>query len=386
MTKKIKVGIIGAGMAGQAHAFGYRNAAMAVSNEIAVELYAIADPNVALAHKVADRYGFEKAIGDIDELINSDVDVISVALPNFLYAEILPKVIASGKHLFAEKPLGRNSEESAALLELSKTSDAVIGVGFSFRRLPGLAALAAAAKEGLFGEIHTARAWYLADYAADPKGALSWRYSLEGAGPGALLDIGAHAIDALQFVAGNVAEVSSASLTTVIKERPKAAAGATGHGASTSDEVGPVTNDDIALLSAVHENGAVSQVSLSRIAHGVPNSLGVEVYGTKGSGSFDSMSSGEFRIFEAGKGDPRFNGAKRVITGPAHPYFSDVAAMPGAGVGMGYAEAFIAEIQEFLVAVNGGKPMETDFAVAHQMMKVVDAAVASDAAQAPVTL
>lgn len=386
MTKKIKVGIIGAGMAGQAHAFGYRNAAMAVSNDIAVELYAIADPNVALAQKVADRYGFEKAIGDIDELINSDVDVISVALPNFLYAEVLPKVIASGKHLFAEKPLGRNSEESAALLELSKTSEAVIGVGFSFRRLPGLAALAAAAKAGVFGEIHTARAWYLADYAADPKGALSWRYSLEGAGPGALLDIGAHAIDALQFVAGNVAEVSSASLTTVIKERPKAAAGATGHGASTSDEVGPVTNDDIALLSAVHENGAVSQVSLSRIAHGVPNSLGVEVYGTKGSGSFDSMSSGEFHIFEVGAGDPRFNGAKRVITGPAHPYFSDVAAMPGAGVGTGYAEAFIAEIQEFLVAVNGGKPMETDFAVAHQMMKVVDAAVASDASRAPVSL
>ena len=386
MTKKIKVGIIGAGMAGQAHAFGYRNAAMAVSNDIAVELYAIADPNVTLAQKVADRYGFEKAIADIDELINSDVDVISVALPNFLYAEILPKVIASGKHLFAEKPLGRNSAESAALLELSKTSDAVIGVGFSFRRLPGLAALAAAAKEGLFGEIHTARAWYLADYAADPKGALSWRYSLEGAGPGALLDIGAHAIDALQFVAGNVAEVSSASLTTVIKERPKAAAGATGHGASTSDEVGPVTNDDIALLSAVHENGAVSQVSLSRIAHGVPNSLGVEVYGTKGSGSFDSMSSGEFHIFEAGAGDSRFNGAKRVITGPAHPYFSDVAAMPGAGVGTGYAEAFIAEIQEFLVAVNGGKPMETDFAVAHQMMKVVDAAVASDKEQKPVAL
>ena len=386
MTKKIKVGIIGAGMAGQAHAFGYRNAAMAVSNDIAVELYAIADPNLALAQKVADRYGFEKAIADIDELINSDVDVISVALPNFLYAEIPPKVIASGKHLFAEKPLGRNSAESAALLELSKTSDAVIGVGFSFRRLPGLAALAAAAKEGLFGEIHTARAWYLADYAADPKGALSWRYSLEGAGPGALLDIGAHAIDALQFVAGNVAEVSSASLTTVIKERPKAAAGATGHGASTSDEVGPVTNDDIALLSAVHENGAVSQVSLSRIAHGVPNSLGVEVYGTKGSGSFDSMSSGEFHIFEAGAGDSRFNGAKRVITGPAHPYFSDVAAMPGAGVGTGYAEAFIAEIQEFLIAVNGGKPMETDFAVAHQMMKVVDAAVASNKEQRPVAL
>jgi len=386
MTKTIKVGIIGAGMAGQAHAFGYRNASMALSSQIRVELVAIADPNLELAQRVADRYGFSKAIGNIDELIASDVDVISVALPNFLHAEILPKVIASGKHLFAEKPIGRNTGESGQLLALANGIDAVTGVGFSFRRLPGLAALAQAAREGVFGKIHSARAWYLADYAADPKGALSWRYSLQQAGPGALLDIGSHAIDALQFVVGDVAEVTSANLETVIKERPKAAAGSIGHGASTSTETGPVDNDDIALLAAKHINGAVSQVTLSRIAHGQPNSLGVQVFGDKGSGLFDSMSGGEFHVFEAGLGDGRFNGTKRVITGPAHPYFNDVAAMPGGGVGTGYAEAFVAEIQEFLYAVNTGTTMSTGFAEAHQMMKVVDAAVESAAARKPIQL
>ncbi|MEY4743753.1 MAG: hypothetical protein RIR34_1092 [Actinomycetota bacterium] len=386
MTKTLKVGIIGAGMAGQAHAFGYRNASMALSSEIKVELYAIADPNLALAQKVADRYGFSKAIADIDELINSDVDAISVALPNFLHAEVLPKVIASGKHLFAEKPIGRNTKESSALLALAQQSKAITGVGFSFRRLPGLAALAQAACEGVFGEIHSARAWYLADYAADPKGALSWRYSFEQAGPGALLDIGSHAIDALQFVVGDVEEVTSANLVTVIKDRPKAAAGAIGHGASTSTETGPVTNDDIAHLSTKHANGAVSQVSMSRIAHGMPNTLGVEVFGTKGSGLFDSMSAGEFHIFEAGLGEAKFNGTKRIITGPNHPYFNDVAAMPGAGVGTGYAEAFVAEIQEFLVAVNTNTPMSTGFGEAHQMMKVVDAALASSEGSKPVKL
>lgn len=386
MTKTIKVGIIGAGMAGQAHAFGYRNASMALSSQIRVELVAIADPNLELAQRVADRYGFSKAIGNIDELIASDVDVISVALPNFLHAEILPKVIASGKHLFAEKPIGRNTGESGQLLALANGIDAVTGVGFSFRRLPGLAALAQAAREGVFGKIHSARAWYLADYAADPKGALSWRYSLQQAGPGALLDIGSHAIDALQFVVGDVAEVTSANLETVIKERPKAAAGSIGHGASTSTETGPVDNDDIALLAAKHINGAVSQVTLSRIAHGQPNSLGVQVFGDKGSGLFDSMSGGEFHVFEAGLGDGRFNGTKRVITGPAHPYFNDVAAMPGGGVGTGYAEAFVAEIQEFLYVVNTGTTMSTGFAEAHQMMKVVDAAVESAAARKPIQL
>ncbi len=386
MTTTLKVGIIGAGMAGQAHAFGYRNASMSVSDTIRVELYAIADPNLALAQKVADRYGFQTALENIDDLINSDVDVISVALPNFLHAEILPKVIASGKHVFAEKPIGRDSAESGALTALAEASDAVLGVGFSFRRLPGLAALAQAAHSGMFGTIHTARAWYHADYASDPSGALSWRYASSQAGPGALLDIGAHAIDALQFVAGDIAEVTSASLRTVITERPVAAAGSVGHGASTSTERGPVTNDDVALVTAVHESGAISQVSLSRIAHGVPNSLGVEVYGTAGSGWFDSISGNEFHVFEAGLGNPAFNGPRRVFTGPNHPYFTNVAAMPGAGVGTGYAEAFTAEIQEFLVCVGSGQPMDTHFGVAHQTMKVVDAALMSAAEHRPVAL
>lgn len=376
----VRIGIIGAGMAGQAHAFGYRNAMMAADfADIDVVLHTIADPNLALAESVAHRYGFAHATADIDALLaDPEVDAISVALPNHLHKDVLPRVIASGKHLFAEKPIGRTPVEAEHLAELAEASDAVTGVGFSFRRLPGLAAVAQAVRSGAIGEVHTVRAWYNADYAADPSGALSWRYSQELSGGGALLDIGAHAIDAAQFVAGDVTRVLSSTLRTVIGERPLPAAGAIGHGGSASSERGPVTNDDVALLTTQFANGAVGQITLSRIAHGVPNSLGVEAFGSEGSISFDSISAGEFHLFEArtpsaaGRG---FNGARRIITGPDHPYFTDVAAMPGAGVGTGYAEAFVAEIQEFLRCVRDHRPMDTDFATAVRMMAVVGAAL-----------
>ncbi|WP_271986283.1 Gfo/Idh/MocA family protein [Pseudoclavibacter terrae] len=376
MTTPIRVAVIGAGMAGQAHAFGYRNAMMSVSTPISVELVAIADPNLPLAQSVAARYGFAEAIGDIDALLErDDIDAISVALPNFLHAEVLPKVIASGKHVFAEKPIGRTVEEASSLQELADASDAVTGVGFSFRRLPGLAALAAAIADGRIGEVHTVRGWYNADYAADPAGALSWRYSQEQSGGGALLDIGSHAIDAVQFVAGQISRVDNTTLRTVIAERPVPSAGAIGHGASASNERGPVTNDDIALLSVSFHNGAVGQISLSRIAQGVPNALGVEVFGTRGHASFNSINSGEFVLFEDGLTDAAYNGPRHIVTGPAHPYFTDVAAMPGGGVGTGYAEAFTAEIQEFLRCVAAGTEMDTDFAAASAMMNVVGAAL-----------
>ncbi|APX01417.1 Gfo/Idh/MocA family protein [Arthrobacter sp. QXT-31] len=377
MTTTLRIGIIGAGMAGQAHAFGYRNAMMARDlADVDVQLHTIADPNLELAQSVAKRYGFANAVADIDAfLANPEIDAVSVALPNHLHAQILPKVIASGKHLFAEKPIGRTREEAAWLADLAQASTAVTGVGFSFRRLPGLAALAQAVENGAVGQIHTVRAWYNADYAADPSGALSWRYSQEQSGGGALLDIGAHAIDAAQFVVGPVSRVLNSTLRTVITERPKPAAGAIGHGGTTTSERGPVTNDDVALVTVEFDGGAVGQISLSRIASGIPNSLGVEVFGSEGHALFDSISAGEFHLFQNGTAAAAVNGPRRIFTGPEHPYFNDVAAMPGAGVGTGYAEAFVAEIQEFLRCVRDNRTMDTNFNTALAMMGVVGAAL-----------
>ena len=132
------------------------------------------------------------------------------------------------------------------------------------------------------------------------------------------------------------------------------------------------------------DSGAIGQIALSRIAAGVPNSLGVEVFGSAGSAVFDSISAGEFHLFENATSPAAYNGPRRIFTGPAHPYFSDVAAMPGAGVGTGYAEAFVAEIQEFLRAITNGTPIDTDFATATAMMNVVGAAFESARTRGPV--
>lgn len=377
--KTIRAAVVGAGMAGQAHAFGYRNATMAADlADVRVELATIVDPNLELAQTVKNRYGFEKAVADIDEMLaDPSIDVVNVALPNNLHAQVLPKVIASGKHLFAEKPIGRTPAEAAELARLAAGSDAVTGVGFSFRRLPGLAAIAQAVAEGQIGEVYSVRAWYYADYAADPQGALSWRYDQELSGGGAVLDIGAHAIDAAQFVAGPIETVLDAQLRTVIAQRPKPAAGGIGHHAAVTDETGPVTNDDVAVITAQFENGAVGTVTLNRIAYGMPNSLGVEVYGTNGHALFDSIAGGQFHVFTADAANPATNGPRRVFTSPAHPYFVDVAPMPGGGVGTGYGEAFVAEVQEFVRCVRDDKPMDTDFATAESMMRIVGAAIAA---------
>ena len=286
--QKIRVALVGAGAAGQAHAFGYRNVSMAAGLDVVdVDLAVVVDPNVELARRTADRYGYADATADLQRVVDDpSIDAISVALPNSVHAEVLPAILRSGKHVLTEKPLGRSAGEAVGLVALADQSPAVTGVGFSFRRLPGLAAVRNLVADGAIGTVQSFTAWYNADYGASPDAPFSWRYAKETAGAGALIDIGTHAIDAVQHVIAPVRQVISSRLHTAITRRP----------ISGSTDVGVVDTDDIALLTVQTADGAIGQIHVNRIASGIPNSLGLEIHGSRGHARFDSIASGEFHV------------------------------------------------------------------------------------------
>ena len=60
--------------------------------------------------------------------------------------------------------------------------------------------------------------------------------------------------------------------------------------------------------------------------------------------------------------------------------------MPGGGVGTGYAEAFVAEIQHFVRCILAEEPMDTSFASALRVMRVVDAAIEAADTQSAVVI
>jgi predicted dehydrogenase len=375
IPRTLRVALVGAGAAGQAHAFGYRNVSMAAGLEaVRIDMAVVVDPNVELARRTADRYGYADATADLRRVLDDpSIDAISVALPNSVHAEVLPAILRSGKHVLTEKPLGRDAAEAAELVALAEQSNAITGVGFSFRRLPSLAAVHDLVAANAIGSVHSFTAWYNADYAASADAPFSWRYSRETAGAGALIDIGTHAIDAVQYVVAPVGAVISSTLRTIIGRRP----------IPGSSEFGIVDTDDIALLTVELTNGAVGQIHVNRIASGVPNSLGLEIHGSDGHARFDSIAAGEFHVHIDG-GPAPLAGPRRVFTSPHHPYFTDVAAMPGGGVGTGYAEAFVAEVQHFVRCIIANTPMDTSFSSAHRVMRVVDAAKESAVRAAPV--
>ena len=92
---------------------------------------------------------------------------------------MIPRLLAAGKHVLAEKPLGRSAAEAHRFATAADAAGLVGGVGFSFRRLPAIEAIAQVVAGGGIGEAWHATAWYLTDYAATPATPLSWRYDRE---------------------------------------------------------------------------------------------------------------------------------------------------------------------------------------------------------------
>ncbi|MDA8261900.1 MAG: Gfo/Idh/MocA family oxidoreductase [Actinomycetota bacterium] len=389
MNRKVTVAVIGAGMAGQAHAYGYRNAAMHPAlSDVDIELSTIADANGELAESVSKRFGFTRAAESVDAVVyDESIDAVSVALPNFAYAEVIPRLIRAGKHVLAEKPLGRSAAEAFGFATAADAAEVVHGVGFSFSRLGAIEAIETLLKTGAIGDVRHLSAWYLTDYAATEETPFSWRYDKSLAGGGAIVDVGAHVISVIERLAGPITRVLAAEARTVIPARRIPAAAIVGHGrAELTSHTAAVTTDDVTDVVTELAGGGLAQITASRAATGFPNSLGFQIIGSEGSVAFDSVHADEFQLFQRSTAPAESNGFRTVLVGPEQPAFGYTVPMPARGVGSGYGSAFVAQAQDFIRSIVSGSPIANDFWAGYQTMLACDAAQLAAAEHRPVDI
>jgi predicted dehydrogenase len=347
------IAVIGAGMAGRAHAAAYRVAPTLYASTLPPLRYvSIGDANAELGDLAARRFGYERSDTDWRAIAeNPDIDVVSVVVANFLHREMVEGLVAAGKHVLCEKPLSDTLDDARAMADLARSADTVVRVGFTFRRAPGVAMLRKLVTDGTLGAVQHVDVRYYCDYASDPKGPISWRFK-GGPGTGALADVGSHAAYLAEFVAGDISEVSGGRFTTAITQRPKPL-GAVLRGAdvAVSDELDAVENDDYASFSAKFAQG-VGVVEVSRVAAGHPNGLVIEVYGDAGAAVWELERPGEFQLVLGSDPSP-VRGFRRVVLGPDAPYFAGGLAMDAQGVGVGQNEGFGYQARAFLEEVAG---------------------------------
>jgi predicted dehydrogenase len=353
-SESIGVAVVGAGMAGRAHAAGYRSATTLYDAGLPeVRLVAIADVNAAFAADTARRFGYRRAEPGWEAVAAApDVDVVSVVVANPLHRQIVEGLLAAGKHVLCEKPMAPSVEDATAMVAAAKAAGRQAAVGFTFRRSPAIAAIRDQLRGGAIGRPLHFNGHYWCDYGCDPRAPMSWRYK-GGPGSGALSDIGSHLLDLAEFLCGPIRSVRGAVLSTVVAERPLPLGTAVGHAAvEVGEEREPVENEDLVTLTATFASGATGTLSASRVAYGLANSLGFELFASSGAATFDLARAGEFGFVD-GTAAGMTQGYRQVLVGPAHPYLTGGLPMDFPGVGYGQNDLFAFQARAFLEQVAG---------------------------------
>jgi predicted dehydrogenase len=108
MSKKLRIGIIGAGGIAQGcHMKGY-----ATMPDLC-EMVAVCDVFEETAKKAAEKFGVSKVYTDYKEMIASgEIDAVSVATPNKFHKDPTIDCLNAGIHVLCEKPLAMNADEA----------------------------------------------------------------------------------------------------------------------------------------------------------------------------------------------------------------------------------------------------------------------------------
>ena len=376
--KKLNVGLIGAGFMGKAHSLAYVAMPIFFWPAPAIPVRkTIVDVSDSIAAEAAQRFGFEKSTSDWRSVVEDpEIDIIDIATPNHLHAEIAIAAAAAGKHIISEKPLARNGDEAKTMYDAVKNAGIVHMVAFNYRRTPAVALAKKYIDEGAIGDILNFRGTYLQDLSADPDGPLSWRFQKSIAGSGSLGDIGTHVVDMARFLCGEITQVNT-QLKTWVKTRPLQAGGVDKLGASTKDSTAPrgeVDVDDEVLSLLEFQNGAIGSLEATRNAHGRNNFLTFEIHGTLGSIYFNYERRDELQVaFASDQADRK--GFRTVYTGPAHPYGEGLWPIPALGIG--YGETKIIETYDFVKAIMEGGEVSPNFKDGYQINLIADAMAAS---------
>lgn len=192
----IKIGIIGAGRIA-----GVMAATLQKMDSVCC--YAVAARDHARAEAFAEKYGFSKAYGSYEELVQDEaVELVYIATPHSHHCEHIKLCLEHGKHVLCEKSFTVNEGQAKEVLAMAKEKGLLLTEAIWTRYMPMRKTLDDVLESGVIGEPHmlTANLGYL----------ISGKERImkpELAG-GALLDVGIYPLNfAAMVFGGEVKEI-----------------------------------------------------------------------------------------------------------------------------------------------------------------------------------
>ncbi|MFD4563958.1 Gfo/Idh/MocA family protein [Streptomyces sp. NPDC058467] len=348
MVRTLGVAVVGFGWMGRVHTQAYARVPHHFPHApVRPELVTVADEVPGRAEEAAARYGFATAARDWREVaVDPRVRAVSIAAPNFLHREIGTAMAEAGKHIWIEKPVGLTAEDARAVSDAVAKAGVQGTVGFNYRCAPAVAAARELIASGEIGTVTHVRIRLFSDYAADPQGALTWRYERKRGGSGVLGDLASHGVDLARFLLGEIAALA-ADTAVFLPERARPTGATAGHARAVGGESGAVENEDYVSCLLRFVSGARGVLEACRVSVGEQNNYGFEVHGTKGAVFWDFRRMGELGVSRgtAYQDQP----VSTLYVGPGHGEYA--AFQPGAANSMGYDDLKVIEAHNFLRSI-----------------------------------
>jgi predicted dehydrogenase len=186
---KPRLGFLGVGWIGA-------NRLGALARSGLVEVSALADPVHDIMEKAAVHARDAIRVGELDELLELDLDGIVIATPSAQHAEQSITALEQGLAVFCQKPLGRDRAEVSRVIETARDCDRLLGVDLSYRFTHALERIRSLVHSGELGEIFAGDLIFHNAYGPGK----SWFYDPAQSGGGCLIDLGIHLLDAALWI------------------------------------------------------------------------------------------------------------------------------------------------------------------------------------------
>lgn len=304
-----------AGMLGTGHShFSGKYKAMMDSPDY--EVVGVAENNTAAkaAMQKDPRYASVKWIDEETLLHDPSISLIVVECRVW---EAIPwgkKVIAAGKHLHVEKPVGNDWKAFKELVEEARRKNLLLQTGYLWRWHQGVMAALEAAKKGWLGEVYMVRGTMNSDRGPDER-AVEAKYK-----GGGLFELSGHVIDRVVELLG----------------RPKTVKSWLRHDTSVADEL---ADNNLAVFEF---DKALAVIAQSAKMGGSGDHRSLEIIGTDGTILVHPESA-----------PPRMRVFMRTAQGPYKAGWQDITLPP--------QPRFIADFAELARAIQTRKPLKHSY-------------------------
>jgi len=220
---------------------------------------AVASPTAGHAESFAKRHGVPRFFTDYRQMLaEKDIEMVTIAAPNALHAQMTLDIAEAGKHVVCEKPFSMTLEEADRMIEVCKAKGVLLMYAEELYFTPKYVKAKEMADQGAFGKV------YMVKQSEKHFGPHApWFWDVEKSGGGVMMDMGCHGIAFCWWFLGRPA------IKTVYCQM------------ATHVHAGLTRGEDDAICILEFENGAVGLVEDSWARRGGMEDR-VEIHGEGG--------------------------------------------------------------------------------------------------------